>query len=42
MRLGSSAARAAGLHEAILRLPDGAYHTYMLLAEGEQAALLGS
>ncbi|MCB0154931.1 MAG: hypothetical protein KDF65_09040, partial [Anaerolineae bacterium] len=32
----------SGLAEAILRLPDGAYHTYMLLAEGEQAALLGS
>jgi hypothetical protein len=32
----------SGLAEAILRLPDGAYHTYMLLAESEQAALLGS
>ena len=32
----------SGLAEAILRLPDGAYHTYMLLAEIEQAALLGS
>ncbi len=31
-----------GLAEAVLRLPDGAYHTYMLLSDVERKALLGS
>ena len=32
----------AGLAEAVLRIPDGAYHTYMVLAPAEAQALLGS
>jgi hypothetical protein len=31
-----------GVAEAVLRLPDGAYHCYMLLSEVEQRVLLGS
>lgn len=31
-----------GLAEAVLRIPDGAYHVYMLLAEAEQRTLIGS
>lgn len=32
----------SGLAEAILRLPDGAYHTYMLLSDVERRWLIGS
>ena len=32
----------SGLAEAVLRLPDGAYHTYMLLSDVERKVLLGS
>jgi hypothetical protein len=31
-----------GLAEAVLRLPDGAYHTYMLLSDIERRELTGS
>lgn len=31
-----------GLAEAVLRLPDGAYHSYMLLTDVERRALIGS
>ena len=31
-----------GLAEAVLRLPDGAYHTYMLLSDVERKVLIGS
>ena len=31
-----------GLAEAVLRIPDGAYHTYMLLSDVEKYSLLGS
>jgi hypothetical protein len=31
-----------GLAEAILRIPDGAYHAYMLLTQPEQRYLIGS
>jgi hypothetical protein len=31
-----------GVAEAVLRIPDGAYHTYMLLSDVERAALVGS
>jgi hypothetical protein len=31
-----------GLAEAVLRLPDGAYHAYMLLSDVERKVLLGS
>jgi len=31
-----------GPAEAILRIPDGAYHTYMLLSDWEKSALVGS
>ena len=30
------------LAEAVLRIPDGAYHTYMLLSDIEKFSLLGS
>ena len=32
----------SGVAEAVLRIPDGAYHTYMLLSDVERAALVGS
>jgi hypothetical protein len=31
-----------GVAEAVLRIPDGAYHTYMLLSEVERSVLIGS
>jgi hypothetical protein len=32
----------AGVSEAVLRIPDGAYHAYMLLSDVEKSALIGS
>jgi hypothetical protein len=32
----------AGVAEAVLRIPDGAYHAYMLLSDVERGALIGS
>ena len=31
-----------GMAEAVLRIPDGAFHTYMVLTPSERQALLGS
>ena len=31
-----------GVAEAVLRIPDGAYHTYMLLSDMECGSLIGS
>lgn len=31
-----------GVAEAVLRIPDGAYHTYMLLSDVERGSLIGS